>query len=243
MTTMSASSRITAPYVNGMGIAWASNTTLTVAAGQCSDSSNNFDIKFNSALTLNSAVVGANGIDSGTVAVSTVYSIYAIWQQTGHSLPAVLMSTSATPILPQGYDMYRRIGYWTTTSGTANFAVMYQFGTDSTRCYEYDAPVSVLSAGTSGTYAAVSLATAVPAISTMVKFNAGCAPTAAGNTGVVRPSGSASTTYRTVNGAVAATIQWCEITVPSLVVSSAAKVDYLVTGALTLLVAGFEDNL
>jgi len=242
MATMSESVRITNPYVNGLGISWASNTTLTIAAGQCSDSSNNYDIKVASALTLNAAVVGANGIDTGTLGASTVYNVFVIWQQTVQSVPAVILSTAAIPIMPLGYDIYRRIGY-ATTDGSSHFVIAYQFGTGLTRKYLYDAPISVLSGGTSGTYAAVSLAGAVPAISTNVIFNAGCAPTAAGNTAVIRPSGSASTTFRTINGAVAATIQWGEITVPSLVVSSAAKVDYLVTGALTLLVAGFEDNL
>jgi len=233
------------PYISGLQISWVSNTTLSVAAGICSDSSNNFDINIESALTLNAAVNGVNGLDTGSFAASTMYNIFVIWQQKGFSVPAVIMSASATPIMPQGYDLYRRIGVWSSDSST-HFILMRQYCSNegSVRNYEYDAPISVLSGGTSSTYAAVSLANVVPAIQpVMVKFSAGCAPTAAGNTAVVRPSGSASTTYRVINGAVAATIQWVEITVPSLLISSVPKVDYVVTGALTLLVAGFVDNV
>jgi hypothetical protein len=241
---MSASSRATTPYVSGLAIAWASNTTLTVAAGQCSDSSNSFDIKAASALTINAAVVGANGIDTGALGASTVYNVFVIWQQVGRSTPAAIISTSSTPIMPEGYDLYRRIGY-TTTDGSSHFLLMYQYGSGLNRKYIYDAPISILSAGNSATYAATSLAAAVPAISTLVTFDAEFTPNAAGDTAALRPSGSASTTFCIISSVAAAKEQKMQIQVPSLVVSSVAKIDYLVTasGALDLFVVGFNDYL
>ena len=243
-TTMSASSRATTPYVNGLGISWASNTTLTVAAGRCSDSNNVFDINVASALTINGAVVGANGIDTGTLGASTVYNVFVIWQQVGRSVPAAIISTSSAPIMPEGYDIYRRIGY-ATTDGSSHFLLMYQFGSGLNREYVYDAPIQILTAGNSATYAATTLAGSVPAVSTLVTFDAEFTPNAAGDTAAIRPSGSASTTFCIISGVTAAKEQKMQIKVPSLVVSGAAKIDYVVTasGALDLFVQGFKDYL
>lgn len=239
---MSQSIRENRPYIKGLGISWASNTTLTVAAGECSNSTNAYDLRIASALTLNAAVVGANGIDTGALANSTVYNVFAIWQQVGFSVPAVILSTSATPIYPNGYDICRRIGY-AVTDGSAHFLLIYQFGSGEHRKYVYDAALSVLSGGASASYAAVDLSAAVPVVSTPVTFQAILTPTAADDVATVRPSGSASTTHCTISGVVAAKIQQMQIIVPSLVVSGVPKVDYIVTGTLSLLVSAFEDYL
>jgi len=53
-------------YVNGMSIAWTSNTSLTVAAGQCRDSSNETDILVSASTVINtSAANGLNALDTG----------------------------------------------------------------------------------------------------------------------------------------------------------------------------------
>lgn len=73
-------------------------------------------------LTINSAASGANGLDTGTVAASTWYSIWVIYNGT---TVAGLLSTSATaPTMPSGYTYKTRIG-WTYTDATAN---KYPFG-------------------------------------------------------------------------------------------------------------------
>lgn len=69
------------------------------------------------ALTINSATVGANGLDTGTLAASTWYSVWTIWNGT---TKAGLISLSATaPTLPSGYTHMARTG-WIRTDGTAN---------------------------------------------------------------------------------------------------------------------------
>lgn len=69
-------------------------------------------------LTINSASVGANGLDTGTVAGSTWYSVWVIGKADGTI--AGLLSTSATaPTLPTGYTYKARVG-WVRTDGTAN---------------------------------------------------------------------------------------------------------------------------
>lgn len=68
-------------------------------------------------LSINSASVGANGLDSGVLAASTWYSIWVIWNGT---TTAGLLSLSATaPTMPSGYTHKARVG-WIRTDATAN---------------------------------------------------------------------------------------------------------------------------
>lgn len=68
-------------------------------------------------LSVSAAVSGANGLDTGTSAANTWYSIFVIWNGTTTS---GLLSLSATsPTLPSGYTHFARVG-WIRTDGTAN---------------------------------------------------------------------------------------------------------------------------
>lgn len=69
-------------------------------------------------LTINTATVGANGLDTGTLAGSTWYALFSIAKDDGTK--AGLISLSATaPTLPSGYTHKARVG-WIRTDGTAN---------------------------------------------------------------------------------------------------------------------------
>lgn len=68
-------------------------------------------------LSINSAGAGANGLDTGVLAASTWYSVWAIFNG---ATSAGLLSLSATaPTMPTGYTHKARIG-WVRTDGTAN---------------------------------------------------------------------------------------------------------------------------
>lgn len=72
-------------YIDGLGIApAATTTTLTLSAGAARNSTNLNDIVLSTAVTINAATVGANGIDTGALAASTFYYVYVI----GSSLSA-----------------------------------------------------------------------------------------------------------------------------------------------------------
>lgn len=78
-----------------------------------------------STLTLNLTVVGANGLDAGSLANSTFYHIYAI---SNGSTTAGLASTSATaPTMPAGYVYKKRLGAMVTDS-SANLMRTRQVG-------------------------------------------------------------------------------------------------------------------
>lgn len=77
------------------------------------------------AFTISSGTAGANGLDTGTLAVSTWYYVYLIDNGTA---PAGLISKSATaPTLPSGYTYYERIGTVRTDS-VLNFYRTLQVG-------------------------------------------------------------------------------------------------------------------
>src|SRR6266849_7368739 len=163
-------------YINGLEDAWASNTTLTVTSGICRDSTNQVDINLgnylglsgqgtaNSSTTLNAAITGANGLDTGSLAASTWYYIFVISDSSNTNVPATLLSLSSTaPTLPFGYDVFLQVGYW-LTDGSSHFLLAWVSGNGSSRKYTWDAPISVLSSGSASTLTAIDVSTAVPPI-------------------------------------------------------------------------------
>ena len=109
----------------GLKGVWASNTTATFVATQIivQNSSNVAALLTSYNNTLNTATAGAGGLDTGSLAASTWYAVYAIYGATGTS---ILFSTSSTsPTLPSGYTYYGRIG-WVLTDGSKNLIGFHQ---------------------------------------------------------------------------------------------------------------------
>ena len=69
------------------------------------------------ALSINSAAVGANGLDAGVLAASTWYSVWVIWN--GADAAGLLSLSATAPTLPAGYTHKARVG-WIRTDATAN---------------------------------------------------------------------------------------------------------------------------
>ena len=81
--------------------AWVSNTTATFTGTLLGTAYSQ---------TLNTATSGAGGLDIGSLAASTWYYVYAIFNPST-STPSILMSLSATgPTLPSGYTFSYLIG-------------------------------------------------------------------------------------------------------------------------------------
>lgn len=71
-------------YINGLGIAPGSTTTkINLAAGAARDSTNQNDIVLSSAVTINAATNGANGLDTGALGASTFYYVFVIGSSLG----------------------------------------------------------------------------------------------------------------------------------------------------------------
>ncbi len=213
------------------------------------------------------AFAGLNGLDTGVAAASTFYAVYVISsstrsnftpsnpQQSSFAVPAnsflpfnylppgILVSTSfVAPLLPAGYDMYRRIGA-VLTDGAIHLLPFSQIAiNDANRLMWYDTPILVLNAGASAAWAAVSLVTAVPPIGqTSGKFVAGYTPTAGGDLAQLLRTGSASSVGNAeFTGATTAVLQTEMIDCPCSVLES---IDYQNVGTLSLSVAAYVDLL
>jgi hypothetical protein len=112
-------------HLAGLTTSRASATTIGVAAGSCADSTNAVVMSV-SAGTIDCATTGANGLDAGSLANTTWYYVFAIAK--ADRTTAVLASASlASPTLPTGYTLKRRIGSF-KTDGSAQIIPFTQTG-------------------------------------------------------------------------------------------------------------------
>lgn len=238
------------PYAQLTGLVplRASATTLSVSAGTCWDSTSTFGMVLPLATTLNTAVVGANGIDVGALAASTWYYVFLIADETNYLPVATLLSLSATaPTLPAGYSLFRRIGSTLSTSGSAVRSALI-YGSGAQRQYVYVTPIAALSAGTSATYVGVDLTVAVPPISnTIARLSASFTPSVAGDALTFSLDGTID--FAALSSVVAAKAQSFIFDLPTVTatVSAASKIGlyYKVTasGSATVAVLGYVDYL
>lgn len=150
-------------YINGLIVSndpVTPNTKLNISAGIARDINNIVDLAVgvNNAnveggtvtapLVINAAVVGANGVDTGTFAANKFYAVYLIGDSRCYKPTAGLMSLSsnAVPLMPFGYDSYRLIGY-AVSDGSAHFYLMNQIGVSNSRKFIYQTPFDVGSTG------------------------------------------------------------------------------------------------
>lgn len=141
-------------YVNGLTLANFSTTVLAIAPGIARDLSNTNDIVMNSAAHVSTLSVGLNALDTGTIAPNLYYAVYVIADSTSyHPTGFILSLNTINPILPLGYDMYRRIG-WIRTDGSSHILPFIATGNGISRKYTYLTPLAVVTGGTATTFTA-----------------------------------------------------------------------------------------
>ncbi len=250
-------------YINGLKLTWLTTTTMSVSAGRCSNSTNVNDISVGlplnvaatqtgvlpvdagtGAVTISTAVHGAGGLDTGTIANSTFYAVYAIGDSFGIEPGSALISANlSAPLLPAGYDMSFRIGY-IKTDGSAHILEFRQDGCGLDRWMWYDAPIATdITAGASATYAPVNASAGLPAATpTMVNWYVSFAPTGTNDKLVLVPGTSTSTLgYATLSGTGAAVAGNLICPTDSPLTDA---IDYKVTGsAVAIDVAAYLDQL
>lgn len=249
-------------YINGLQLSnstVSANTWFNVAAGACRDHTNVNDIVISNNVVVDVAKVGVAGIDTGAVAASSLYAVYAIGSsanQIGNGQPysaypgSVIISASfVKPALPYGYDMYRRIGTVATTSGST-LRPFTQYGSGATRTMWYNAPLATsITAGNSTVYDQVELnfvTGAVPAQVCTVILDVILTPATAGNTVYLSATGTGPSDYASFTAPVAAVSSNNMLFCPSTVIGGVADLFYKVSNASDLAlisVRGFEDNL
>ncbi|HEY6020583.1 MAG TPA: hypothetical protein VIY48_12040, partial [Candidatus Paceibacterota bacterium] len=95
------------------------SATITVTADEIAveNSSHAYQTLRAVSLSINSAASGANGLDTGTLATSTWYSVWVIWN--GNTTAGLISISATAPTMPSGYTHKARVG-WVRTDGTAN---------------------------------------------------------------------------------------------------------------------------
>jgi hypothetical protein len=249
-------------YINGLYLTWVSTTSFSIANGACRDSTNQNDIVFGptvvtttnpftttpSTLTVSTGHQGPLGLDIGTIAVSTLYAVYIVGDSLGNNPTTAVISLSFTqPLLPFGYDSYRRIGAIKTDGAGLVLAFhQEQPGGQPGRRMWYDIPISVLAAAAGAAFAAVSLAPAVPAIQTNVTLQADLLPNAPADFVELRPTGSAAANGNVkMSGDVAAVHHFDQLMVCCAVSAGNASIDWITDAASTvqLSVSAYVDHL
>jgi hypothetical protein len=188
-------------YINGFELSNDGDTPdeiVDIAAGECRDSTNVYVIASEDVLSPDITVSGLNGLDTGSVAASTLYAVYVVGDAvTGLPTGAMFSTNMTTPLLPYGYNVFRKIGY-VRTDGSSDFLLGYWSGNNNSRLFMYDAPIATaVTAGAATTDTAVSLATFVPALDKLpvwIKF--AMTPAAASRTLTLKTYGATGDMYQ-----------------------------------------------
>lgn len=224
--------------IYGLNLSYASASTINFTAGNVLDSQSQNYINVLASGTLSTVLTGVlNGLDTGVVAVSSLYYVYAI----GCSLDSddnpsgLLCSLSATsPVMPKQligsippYDMARLIGFF-FTDGSANILKFYQYGNQSDRTIFYDTDKQVITSGTATALTAVNLSTAVPPINGLVIGLRGTyTPATAGDHVNFAPGASTATVLPSIIGQVAAVANSGSADVVSQLVGGVPEIQYI----------------
>lgn len=131
-------------------------------------------------LTVNCAGTGANGLDSGSLANSTWYAVYVIYNPTTQTVAGLVSSNGSNPTMPSDYTAKARLG-WFRTNGSAQFHRIIQRG----RRAQYIVSASVtttlplMDSGSKSAWTSITLSNFVPTTASAIhvslanRYNAG----------------------------------------------------------------------
>jgi len=157
-------------YIVGLQASATSATVVTVAAGQCRDVSDGFDIVLSGTSTAN--ITRPEDCDF-TESASIWYYVHVIADSTGARPTRAFLSTrggttATKPTLPGGYDKYRRVGA-VRNDASSDLLVGSMIGNGPSRCFVYKTRQIMLSGASVQTAEqTLSLAAAVSPTSTLV---------------------------------------------------------------------------
>jgi hypothetical protein len=235
-------------YANGLAIsnnATTPNTKLDIATGSILDSTGVYQLNLTTAVTINAANTGLNGIDTGTFAASKVYAVHLVADPVTQQTAGAMISLSATaPTLPSGYGAFALIGYAITDASTHFLKGYWTAGNSNNRLFMYDAPQATsITAGAATTYTAIDLSALVPNVDNLPVWIASAfTPGAASRVLNLTPAGATGDAI-----AITGQVVSVPVTSNSLVLakqsSSLPKISYKVSNAgdaAAINVAGFQ---
>jgi len=150
-------------YVDGLVLTRASVSTVTIGTGSCRDSGDTTNLQVASVLTADITSSGADGLDTGSEAADTWYSVWVIGTASG-GVASLLSASETAPTLPSGYTLKRRVG-WVRNDSSSDFLEGVQTGSGRDRTWTHDETLSstqVLSGGTATAATDVDCSAVVP---------------------------------------------------------------------------------
>lgn len=182
--------------------------------------------------TINAAVNGANGLDTGSLANSTWYYVYAITNATGTSIQGLVSASATSPTMPANFTSKRLFSTY-RTDGSAHFYAQYQ--QDHQVFYNLDdtSANQVLNGGIASSFAAVDCSSFIPPLSRTGYFATFILASFSGAGTVtlyVRPTGSTlvvGTLVAQIRRVITSSVNETMDTWLQFPVSSAQSIDYL----------------
>lgn len=140
---------------------------LDIAACNCRNDANDGDIVYSGG-TVDITASGANGLDTGSEAANTWYSVWVIWNPTTQAAAGLLSASMTSPTLPGGYTKKRRVGVIRNDASSNFLAFSQVIGEGRVREYHYDevseAALEVLTSGSATSWTDVDLSSLVPPV-------------------------------------------------------------------------------
>lgn len=179
---------IPAKTVQGGRLKWVSGTLITMDPITTRDSTNTNSLVTSEMLTINTAISGFGGLDTGTMQNNRLYYTYVIGDSAQANPTGVICAladntiapSDQAPLLPAGYDIYFRTGAFKTDGAAAALAFVQRGSPAAPQMY-YTAPIQIVTSGSATTTTAVSLLNIVPPRATQIDVRAEITPNSAGN--------------------------------------------------------------
>jgi len=164
----------------GLNISVTSGTELAISAGSTSISNPDFGaqwpITVSQALVVDFTESGAGGLDTGVLTANNWYYIYLIYNYSINGYACMASLNPTTPLMPDGYYAYKRIGSAKSDSVLASILEFVQYG-DGTKKYQWTEQDSngsdaILDTGIATVSTAVPIAGGAPPLATELNVSA-----------------------------------------------------------------------
>jgi len=226
-------------YIDDLRITYVVSNAIALSNGGARNSSNINDISYESPTIIDGSKSGViNGLDQGSITADTIYCVYAIGDSTQNNLNGGILSlNSNTPLIPGGYDMFRRLG-WVLTDSSALIIPFREFGRERSRVMWYAIEQVALTNGSETDFTSIDLSGLLGATATNVIMNVLYTPSSPANICQFLPPGDDYEEGIVKYGCGVANAQQGQVIIPS---ASIPSIQYKVESGdtLSLAVAGY----
>lgn len=146
-----------------------SGDSFDILPGKCVNDQEDGYIEASSTITVSGSSSGANGLDTGSIAASTWYCAFVVYNPTSQTTAGLFSLSKTSPTLPSGYTKKRFIGY-IYSDADSDFQYHESFNLGHTRYVVYEETHQVLSSGTNTSWTTVDCSGYVPPGSRAGKF-------------------------------------------------------------------------